>query len=175
MANFTWTLTDGERKTLERALDALLPPTGSFPQPSATNVINQFILQRVPAADEHQSLYPGLDAPRLKSLLSDLGDETDMAEALSHLQLDQPNAFKSLWSLVVYGYYSRSETIAAIQQELAPAYHGAPLPTGYAQVIERWNANDPLQLPRSPRGMYLSTDEVRRVDLTKLTNGENQG
>lgn len=172
MASPIWTLTDGERKTLERALDALIPPTGSFPLPSKTNLIDQFILKRVPASDERQTLYPGMDAPRLKSLLSDLASQPDMTEALTRLQQEQPEGFRSLWSLAVYGYYSRPETIAAIQGDLAPAYHGAPLPAGYAHVMEPWDPNDPLQLPRAPRGTFVTTDEVRRADLTKLTDAE---
>ncbi len=62
MANPDWSLSEDERRTLERVLDALLPPTGNFPLPSQTGMIDQFIMERVPAEDEDQTLYPGLDA-----------------------------------------------------------------------------------------------------------------
>ncbi len=168
MASPDWSLSADERRTLERVLDALLPPTGNFPLPSQTEMIDQFIMERVPASDEHQSLYPGLDAPRLKMLLEQLGSAADVTDALSHLEQEQTEAFRSIWRLAVYGYYSRPETITAIQRELAPAYHGAPLPLGYAGAMPRWDANDPLQMPRSPRGSYTPTDQVERVQVDEL-------
>ncbi len=168
MANSEWTLSDEERSTLERVLDALLPPTGSFPLPSQTNLIDEFILKRVPQVDDRGSLYPGIDSARLKGILSDLSDAGDLTESLSKLQREQSAQFQALWSLAVYGYYSRAETIAAIQQDLAPAYHGAPLPTGYIAAMERWDANDALQMPRSPRGAFIPTEQVKRVDLSRL-------
>ncbi len=174
MASPTWSFSAQERMTLERALDALLPPSGSFPAPSQTGLIDDFIMQRVPERDDSGQLYPGLDAARLKALLSRLHGSPDMTEALTRLQQDQPGAFQSLWSLAVYGYYSRSETISAIQRDLAPAYHGAPLPIGYVDAMQRWDVSDPLQMPRSPRGSYIRTEQVKRVDSSKLTGEGSQ-
>jgi len=168
MASPTWSLSDDERHTLEAVLDALLPPSGSFPLPSQTNLIDRFILERVPASDEEANLYPGLDAPRLQALLHQLAGTADMTVALADLEREQPLTFRSLWSLAVYGYYSRPETIAAIQRDLAPAYHGAPLPHGYASAMPAWDAEDALQMPHSPRGSFLPTERVGRVDLSKL-------
>ncbi len=91
-----------------------------------------------------------------------------MTDALSRLEREQSEAFQSIWRLAVYGYYSQPETIAAIQSDLAPAYHGAPLPVGYADVMPRWDVNDPLQMPRSPRGSYIPTDQVERVQADEL-------
>ena len=168
MANSAWTLSSEERSTLERALDALLPPTGTFPLPSQTRVIDEFILARIPETDERGSLYPGLDSSRLKSLLRDLDRNPDMTESLSALQRDRPAQFQALWSLAVYGYYSRPETIEAIQRDLAPAYHGAPLPVGYVGAMAPWDADDPLQMPREPRGAFTPTGGVKRVDVSRL-------
>lgn len=168
MASNDWSLSETERRTLEQVLDALLPPAGSFPSPSQTDLIDQFILERVPASDEQQSLYPGLDVPRLKALLAHLEYAEPMTDALSRLEQEQPATFQSIWRLAVYGYYSRAETINAIQRDLAPAYHGAPLPLGYSDAMQRWDASDPLQMPRSPRGSFVASGEVKRVDLTRL-------
>ncbi|MGA7670626.1 MAG: hypothetical protein WBW04_09400 [Nitrolancea sp.] len=168
MANSAWSLSVEERSTLERVLDALLPPTGSFPLPSQTNMIDEFILKRIPEVDERGSLYPGLDSSRLKALLGELAGDPDMTESLSMLQNENPTQFQAVLSLAVYGYYSRAETITAIQRDLAPAYHGAPLPLGYAGAMAPWDANDPLQMPRSPRGSYVPTNQVKRVDLSRL-------
>ncbi len=168
MASSEWSLSDDERRTLEQVLDALLPASGSFPPPSQTDLIDQFIMARVPASDERQALYPGLDAPRLKSLLARLAHAQNVTDALAHLEREQPGMFQSIWRLAVYGYYSRAETIAAIQRDLAPAYHGAPLPLGYSAAMAPWDGGDPLQMPRSPRGSFIPTDQVKRVDVTKL-------
>lgn len=171
MADSVWSLSNDERATLERALDVLLPPAGSFPAPSQTGMIDAFILQRVPESDPEGRLYPALDAPALARLLAGLQGAGDMTAALADLERTEPLAFTALWRLAVYGYYAQPETIAAIQRDLAPAYHGAPLPLGYAHAMAPWDAQDPLQMPREPRGSYVQTDQVKRVDAPWLHEG----
>ena len=95
-----------------------------------------------------------------------------MTAALIAFEQEQPAEFTALWRLAVFGYYSRPETIAAIQRDLAPAYHGAPLPLGYAHAIAPWDANDPLQMPANPRGHYVRTEDIRRVDLSGIAGSE---
>jgi hypothetical protein len=173
-----WDLTDHERATLAAALDALLPPTGNFPEPSATGLIDDFILRRVPATGTiSDSLpYPRVDSDGLRAILATLAtlanDPGEMTVALAAFEQEQPAEFTALWRLAVYGYYSRPETIAAIQRDLAPAYHGAPLPLGYAHAIDPWDASDPLQMPATPRGRYIPTEDVRRVDLSGIAGNE---
>jgi hypothetical protein len=173
-----WTLTETERATLAAALDALLPPTGSFPPPSATGLIDDFILRRVPATSETGGdlPYPRIDSDGLRATVAALatlvGDLDGMPEALAAFEREQPAEFTALWRLAVYGYYSRPETIAAIQRDLAPQYHGAPLPLGYAHAMAAWDASDPLQMPANPRGHYLRTEDVRRVDLSGIAGSE---
>ena len=174
MADSGWSLSEDERATLGRALDALLPPTGRFPLPSQTGIIDEFILKRVPAEDAEGRLYPGIDASALTQLLVELRDVDDMTMALARLEQVAPASFKSLWRLAVYGYYAQPETIEAIQRDLAPAYHGAPLPLGYADAIGRWDASDSLQLPRNPRGTFIPTDQVKRVDAPWLSKGKEE-
>jgi hypothetical protein len=174
MTDPDWSLTDDERTTLGQALDALLPPSGSFPRPSQTGIIDQFILKRVPVEDAEGRLYPALDALALGRLLAELRGASDMTTALARLEETQPAAFKSFWSLAVYGYYSQAETIEAIQRDLAPAYHGAPLPLGYAHAMERWDPNDPLQLPRHPHGSFIPTDQVKRVEAPWLNEEKDK-
>jgi hypothetical protein len=160
-----WTLSDVERATLAAALDALLPPEDSFPAPSRTGMIDEFILVRVPPETDGFVPYPGLHAGHLRALLAELADATDMTAALQALEIAQPTAFLALWRLAVFGYYSRPETLAAIQRDLAPNYHGAPLPLGYDHVIPPWDATDPLQNPRHGRGSYVRTEDVRRLHV----------
>jgi len=171
-----WSLSDDERVTLASALDALLPPdsNGSFPPPSTTGLIDDFILMRVPDGPDAGGWtpYPYVDAGELKHTLLALAqmerDLGSMTAALEAFEQAIPLAFLSLWRLAVYGYYSRPETIAAIARDLAPAYHGAPLPLGYAHAMASWDPTDPLQMPRNPRGTYIPTDHIQRVDLSVL-------
>ena len=167
----TGALTPRERATLGAALDALLPPTGSFPRPSETDMIDAFILAQVPPEDPAPP-YPGIDLVGLRQILPRLDGAPDMTAALQQLERDEPARFHGLWALAVFGYYSRPDVTAAIQRDLAPGYHGAPLPLGYAHVIAPWDASDPLQMPSRPAGSYIPTNEVRRVDLSQLIGGQ---
>jgi len=175
-----WDLTETERTTLADAFDALLPPNGSFPAPSTTTLIDDFILRRVPstAAGDGNLPYPRVDSERLRTMLATLatltGDSGEMTAALTAFEQQHPRDFTALWRLAVFGYYSRPETIAAIQRDLAPAYHGAPLPLGYAHAIAPWDATDPLQLPTTPRGHYTRTEAIRRVDLTGIAGNGSE-
>ncbi|HEU5423287.1 MAG TPA: hypothetical protein VFU72_07095, partial [Nitrolancea sp.] len=117
-----WSLTDAERVVLAAALDALIPPEGSFPRPSECGVIDEFILRRVPPPGAQPVPYPGLDADGLRALLARLTAESAaMTAGLVRLEQEHPAEFLALWRLAAYGYYSRPATIAAIQRELAPA------------------------------------------------------
>jgi hypothetical protein len=160
-------LTTRERDVLAAILDALIPPAGSFPAPSETDMIDDFILKHLPPEDAAPP-YPGLDLVRLRRILDDLGSHPDITAALQRLERGAPAQFQSLWALAVFGYYSRPAVTDAIQRDLAPGYHGAPLPRGYAHVIAPWDASDPLQMPGNPTGRYIATDDVRPVDLSRL-------
>jgi hypothetical protein len=168
MSQPAWILTDAERGILAAALDALLPPEGSFPAPSQTEMIDDFILRRVPAPGATAVPYPGLDGDGLGAIIARLAEGGDATEALAELERERPEEFLALWRLAVYGYYSRPETIAAIGRDHYAPYHGAPLPLGYAHAIEPWDRDDPLQNPQHRRGAYIPTEAVRRVDLGDL-------
>jgi hypothetical protein len=168
MSAAAWTLSPAQRDTLERTLDALLPPDGSFPLPSRTALIDEFILVRVPVGGSDPLPFPYIDAAGLRSVLDALGGESDIVGGLEALEYNDPTLFVALWRLAVYGYYSRPETIAAIQRDFKVAYHGAPLPLGYRDVLPSWDAVDPLQLPATPVGDYLTTENVPTWDISTL-------
>ena len=172
MAEESWSLTADERRTLGAALDALLPPEGSFPLPSETDLIDGFILRRVPQAGTAPIPYPGFDADRLRATIAELAKDADPVAGLQRLEAERPVTFTGLWRLAVYGYYSRAATIAAVARDHAPAYHGAPLPLGYAHAIASWDGNDRLQLPQVPRGSYQPTETISRIDLSALPREE---
>lgn len=158
-----WAFGGEERRALEAALDALLPPGGSFPAPSSTGIIDEFITPRLTPAGSLPVPYPGLTSEDLKAILLRLDGDSDMTAALQQLETEFPVAFKGLWALAVYGYYSRPEVIEAVARDHAPAYHGAPLPLGYEHAIAPWNPDDPLQNPRQPRGSFIATGDVQSV------------
>lgn len=160
-------LTVDERRTLESALDALLPPDGSFPAPSETDMVDEFILKQIPSPSDPPP-YPGLDLDGLREVIADLAQFDDMTVALQEIEQTSATRFQALWALAVFGYYSRPSVTAAIQADLAPGYHGAPLPLGYTHVIAPWDADDPRQMPSNPPGSYIPTGEVQRVDLRRL-------
>lgn len=164
-------LTVNERRTLEGALDALLPPDGSFPAPSETDMVDEFILKQIPSTGEPPP-YPGLDLDGLREIIAELAGHDDMTAALQELEQTSPTRFHALWALAVFGYYSRPTVTGSIQSDLAPGYHGAPLPLGYAHVIAPWDAADPRQMPSNPPGTYIATAEVQRVDLSRLDGDE---
>lgn len=163
-------LTDEQRRTLEIALDTLLPPEGSFPAASETDMIDAFILEqlRPPGAS---SAYPGLDLDDMTAMLDELAEHDDTTAALTAMEQSDPVRFQALWALAVFGYYSRESVTAAIRANLASGYHGAPLPLGYAHVIAPWDAADPRQMPSNPPGRYIATDDVQQVDLSRLDGG----
>ncbi len=160
-------LTSTERTILELILDTLLPPDGHFPAPSETDMIDDFILKHLPASDASPP-YPGVDLAGLRLILGRISEDMNMTAALEELERDEPDRFQALWALAVFGYYSRPAVIEAIQHDLKPAYHGAPLPHGYAHVIVPGTRRYPLQMPVAPPGHYIATEDVRRVDLGKL-------
>jgi hypothetical protein len=42
-------------------------------------------------------------------------------------------------------------------------------------MLTPWDASDPLQMPARPRGRYVPTDDVRRVDLAWLAVVQESG
>lgn len=168
MADGVWDLTAEERRTLEDALDTLLPSEGSFPAPSECGVIDGFIRQRVVSEEVDSGAFPSINAKNLKRILGTLQGAENMTEALRELESREPARFMALWQLAVYGYYSRPDVIQAIQTDLNNEYHGAPLPHGYAHVLTPWDATHPLEMPCNPVGSYIGTDQVRPVNLSWL-------
>lgn len=164
-------LTARQFAVLEAALDALLPPSGNFPKPSATDMIEGFVLKHISRPGEPVT-YPGIDLDDLRALLDGLDGAADTTVALQELEEESPAHFQALWALAVFGYYSRSEVTAAIQRDLDCEYHGAPLPDGYVHVISPWDAFDPLEMPAGASGSYIATEDVRRVDLSQLAGLE---
>jgi hypothetical protein len=149
---------------LAALVDTLLP--GSARYPSASTVGVQWALaRRWPATGQPL----GLDA--VLSAVANLGgplvglDETRKIAVVARLEALHPAAFAALRRVVYLSYYEAAAVIAAIAAQ-GHRYHAAPQPEGYAlRPFDRER-----DAPQHSRGRYLSTGEVRRVDLGALAH-----
>jgi hypothetical protein len=149
---------------LARALsgfaDALLPGDDLFPSASAAGshgVLAARLRERI-----------GAEAPELLArALIERDVLTDPTGAATRLEADEPVRFALAQLILTYAYYEAPAVIAAIRA-LGHDYNQAPQPTGYTL-----RPFDPARdAPATPRGRYIGTHEVARVDLSRLQ--ENQ-
>jgi hypothetical protein len=138
-------LSEETRGRLGRVADVMIPPEAGFPD--AAPLVVRFVSERIDPAERDT----------LERLLETLdGTSADAVTAwLSHLVTEAPEDFAGLRNWVYYGYYT-SGSVADALREAGSDYHGAPQPFGYR--IER-----DAPVPRTPRGTYQRTEEVRRV------------
>ncbi|WP_285588354.1 hypothetical protein [Actinomycetospora sp. NBRC 106378] len=94
---------------------------------------------------------------------------SERATAFEALEKAEDPFFEQIRALVYYGYYSRPEVVIAIRKNVPAGkdYHGPPLPYGYIQSLEPWDETTLAQA--NDNGSYLETDQVERVDLSKVT------
>ncbi|GFG53513.1 hypothetical protein CQY20_22155 [Mycolicibacterium agri] len=165
---------EAETKIIAAIADTLIPPGNGFPAPSEVGIANFFGRYTTPSGFRPKH-YPYLGEDRLKSTLAVLGEEFADSDAqartqvLQRMEKDDEEIFGQLRSLVYYGYYCADSVIAAIQREIPAGrdYHGPPLPYGYLHCIEDW---DDESLATAGQGAgYIRTEDVVRVDLSKLT------
>jgi len=152
-------VTIGEDEVLAGLMDALLPGGAGFPRASATGMAGLLAsrLRRVDA---------GLLA-RLVATVAAKGVPADDAawhEAAARLEASEPVLFDDLRKYVYLTYYEQPDVIAVIRA-LGFVYNDSPLPAGYPD-----EPFDPARDgPRHTRGRWIATDEVRRVDLEKIS------
>lgn len=159
---------------LNAVADELIPPGEGFPAPSEVNVVD-FIGRYTAPSGEKAIHYPFIEEDDFKAAIDNLGEEflsADSAgrvETLKRLETEDETFFTQLRNVVYYGYYSRPAVTLAIQQNLPAArdYHGPPQPYGYLRTIERWNSDEETFSTRGGGG-YVATEDVKRVDLSKI-------
>lgn len=144
-------------EAIARFADALFPGDDLFPSASATGahgVLLTRLRERV-----------GEGAPeRLAAALLAEGVLSDAIAATERLQSELPAAFDVARSYLTFAYYEAPAVIAAIRA-MGHTYNDAPQPDGYAV-----RPFDPARdAPATPRGSYVRTEDVRRVDLSGLT------
>jgi hypothetical protein len=165
---------EAETKVIEALADTMIPPGHDYPAPSAVGIVDFFGRYTTPTGFRAKH-FPYLEEEDLKASLARLGDAFASADGktctdeVERLEKDEEELFAQLRSLVYYGYYSAAEVTSAIQREIPAGrdYHGPPLPYGYLHCIEDW---DEAALATAGKGAgYVKTEDVVRVDLSKLT------
>lgn len=169
---------DDQIETLNAVADTMIPPGAGFPAPSEVDVVG-FIGRYVTPTGYRNKHYPfacedafkaGLDKLGAGSRGQDSGSTgSGLEEAISTLEKAEDPLFVQLRALIYYGYYSRREVVQAIRQNIPAGkdYHGPPLPYGYLEVTPEWT--EELLAAAGKGGSYIATDDVKRVDLSKLS------
>jgi hypothetical protein len=136
--------------------DAIFPGDTLFPSGATVGA------QGVMAARLRERL--GTGAPeRLAASLAARGGLDDPAAAAARLEADEPRAFDTARAYLTFAYYESPAVIAAIRA-LGHEYNDAPQPKGYAMRP----VDAEHDVPATPRGRYVATDAVVRVDLSGL-------
>ncbi len=163
-----------ERQTaiLNAAADEIVPPGEGFPAPSEVGVVD-FIGRYTAPSGEKAIHYPLVEEDDFKAAIDGLlgeeflsADSAGRVEILKRIESEDETFFAQLRGLVFYGYYSRPEVTLAIQKNVPAGrdYHGPPQPYGYIRTIERWDHS----LYEHGRGSYIKTEDVERIDLSKV-------
>jgi hypothetical protein len=132
-------------RKMERVADVMIPAADGFP--AAGRIVTRFVSDRIDPVERDllERAFEQLDAT----------EDGDVASFISQLELAEPETFLVLRNWSYYGYYSSGAVVTALQLA-GSRYHGAPQPFGYRIEQE-------APVPSTPRGSYLSTEEVRRV------------
>jgi hypothetical protein len=165
--------TDQQVAVLAAAADTMVPPAAGWPVPSEVDVVT-FIGRYVTPGGYRNKHFPFATENEFKAGLDRLGAEfvADGPEgrtaAIAALETAEDPLFEQLRALVYYGYYSRPEVTLAIRANVVAGrdYHGPPLPYGYLESTEDWDES--LLASARDRGSFLETDQVERVDLSKV-------
>jgi hypothetical protein len=135
--------------------DALFPGDALFPSASAAGA------HGIMAARLGERVGRDAAAHLAAAFLARVG-EGDVAAA-ARLQAEEPALFETARTFLTFAYYEAPSVIAAIRA-LGHVYNDAPQPAGYAL-----RPFDPArEAPVRPRGAYLRTGDVARVDLTGI-------
>jgi hypothetical protein len=147
---------------LAALVDVLVQGDDAFPPASAVGVqaklADRLILMRGEGA-----------VPALLEALAAAGgplhrlDGDGRLAVLTRMERERPDDFLLVRNIVYLSYYESPAVHAAIRA-MGFTYHAIPLPEGYD--VGRFDPT--TETPRHGRGGFVPTDEVRRVDLSKL-------
>lgn len=136
--------------------DAIFPGDDLFPAASVAGAHGVMVARLAEKA--------GGDVPgRLAAAFLARLENADPVAAASRLQREEPALFEVARTFLTFSYYEAPSVIAAIRA-LGHVYNDAPQPKGYA--LRPFDAV--REAPANPRGDYVSTERVSRVDLTGI-------
>jgi hypothetical protein len=135
------------RERMAKVAEVLIPPAEGHP-PSG-EIVATFVCERANPTER--------DA--IEALLGAFEDlsEAGLTRSLQQLEQADPTQFALLRNFAYAAYYSSRAVVAALQAG-GSDYHGAPQPFGY-------RIDEEAPVPTTPRGSYVPTEEVRRVEL----------
>ena len=148
---------------LATLVDVLMPGDDLFPAASSVGTQGHLANRlRERAGSEGLSL-----------LLETLGPDfagapfADRERTVRRLEDGHPALFALVRMAAYTAYYAAPAVIDAIRA-LGHEYNDAPQPRGYE--MRRFDPTPGADLPAEPRGSYLTTDEVARVDTSALAD-----
>ena len=144
---------------LQGLIDTLLPGGYGFPAASATGMAG-LLAARLHAADPNLLGCLGASLCGQGALPNGPGGWRD---ATAQVEASEPKLFDELRKYAYLTYYEQPDVIAAIRA-LGFRYNDAPLPEGYP--TEPFDAA--LDAPRHTRGRWIATEQVQRVDVSRL-------
>jgi hypothetical protein len=141
-------------------VDVLIPGDDLFP-PASSAGTHHWLLDKLREFQGSAAIDELVDALEIDGTsFADASHEAQV-EAVRQLEADQPARFDFVRTATYYGYYQSPLVVRAIRR-LGHAYNDAPQPAGYA--LEPFDPK--IHLPNEPRGRYIPTSQVRRVDLS---------
>src|ERR1700761_6516452 len=165
---------DTQAAVINALADTIIPPADGWPAASEVDLV-AFCGRYITPSGYRNKHFPFAECDSFTEALDNLGqqfvdaDPAGRARAFAELEKAEDPFFEQIRALVYYGYYSRPEVVIAIRKN-TPAgkdSHGPPLPYGYIQSLEPWD--DTTLAQANENGSYLETEQVTRVDLSKLT------
>jgi hypothetical protein len=147
---------------LAALVDVLVPGDDAFPCASEVGVQAK-LADRLTLMRGEGALHALIEAlAAAGGPLHRLADD-DRAAVLARVEHERPDDFLLVRNIVYLSYYESPAVHEAIRA-MGFTYHAIPLPIGYD--VGRFDSTS--DTPRHGRGGFVRTDEVRRVDLSKL-------
>jgi hypothetical protein len=149
---------------LSALIDVLIPGDDLFPAASLAGATG-LVFERLRWLEDEQFV------EGLLAYLEQAADGRDFASLpaeeqrrlVAQLERERPAWFEQLRFVTYLSYYQLPPVVRAVRA-LGFEYNEAPQPRGYSM-----DPFDPAQdLPQEPRGSYVPTDAVQRVDLSGL-------
>lgn len=151
------TVAGDEERAVLAVMDALLPGGRGFPKASDT-AMGAMLIERLRRASKEllERVAAALGA-------GSFADADSRDAAVARLEAAEPRLFRDVRKLAYLTYYEQPAVIEAIHA-LGIRYNDAPLPEGYPPEPFEPGRDG----PRHQRGRWVRTDEVRRVDMSRL-------